>query len=574
MPKAMMMTAAALALALSAVSPFGARAQETGFSGAYLAAASAARSGDVAEAASRYLEALSLDPENPQLLEAALVNLIAAGRVEEAPGVATRLLEHRPQHRVAGLVAIVEAIRAHQFETARSEIASRVDTPHPLVRALFSAWVAFGSDDLVSAEAAIGGLDQRNVFNVFADYHLGLMRMLEGDHAGAVEKFDSAIEVMGRSAPRIGLARAAALVAQGRRVAARAALEQGVRDGLGEAGYAAALAALDANAPWRPLVADSVEGAAEALYGVAGLLGADQGRRVALIYARLALYLRPDLHEAHALIAEIFEQDDRWELAAQSYEAIPADHPLALRAEIGRAGALESLDRAEAAAEALRALTVREPESVEAHMALGDLLRRSERWAEAASAYTIGIDLLAERGRENWAAFYQRGICHERAGLWERAEADFKKALELRPDQPLVLNYLGYSWVEMGRNLDEAREMIERAVELRPSDGYITDSLGWVLYQLGDFEGAVEWLEKAVELTPVDPIVNDHLGDAYWRVGRRREAEFQWRRARSFDPEPEDLARIRRKLDVGLDQVLAEESGVIAEPEAISPNDG
>jgi tetratricopeptide (TPR) repeat protein len=130
-----------------------------------------------------------------------------------------------------------------------------------------------------------------------------------------------------------------------------------------------------------------------------------------------------------------------------------------------------------------------------------------------------------------------------------------------------VLNYLGYSWVEMGRNLDEAKGMIERAVEQEPENGYITDSLGWVLYRLGDYQGAVEWLEKAVELAPVDPVINDHLGDVLWAVGRKIEARFQWHRAMSFDPEPEEAERIRRKLEVGLDVVLEEEG---ADPLAVA----
>ena len=147
---------------------------------------------------------------------------------------------------------------------------------------------------------------------------------------------------------------------------------------------------------------------------------------------------------------------------------------------------------------------------------------------------------------------------------WDAAEADFRAALEIDPEQPQVLNYLGYSLVERQEKLDEALSMIERAVEARPESGYIIDSLGWVLYRMGRYEDAVSHMERAVELMPVDPVVNDHLGDVYWAVGRKLEAEFQWRRALSFvDPEDTDAEakpdRIRRKLDVGLDVVLAEE---------------
>jgi Flp pilus assembly protein TadD len=148
--------------------------------------------------------------------------------------------------------------------------------------------------------------------------------------------------------------------------------------------------------------------------------------------------------------------------------------------------------------------------------------------------------------------FYARGIAHERSGDWERAEADFRRALELSPEQPYVLNYLGYSWVEQGRNLDEARRMLERAVQLRPNDGNIADSLGWALFKLGDLNGAVHWLERAVELEPRSSVINDHLGDAYWMAGRRSEAQFQWRRALALGPEPGEGPRIEAKLREGL----------------------
>ena len=201
---------------------------------------------------------------------------------------------------------------------------------------------------------------------------------------------------------------------------------------------------------------------------------------------------------------------------------------------------------------------------------LGDILRRQERFSEAAAAYDRAIADLPTEQPGQWVVYYTRGICHEREKDWAAAEADFRKALELSPNQPQVLNYMGYSFLEMNTNLDEALSMIERAVAAKPEDGYIVDSLGWALYRMGRYEEAVARMEKAVELMPVDSIVNDHLGDVYWAVGRQREAEFQWKRALSFEPESEeDATRIRRKLEVGLDAVLAEEG---AEPLAVSKN--
>jgi Flp pilus assembly protein TadD len=191
----------------------------------------------------------------------------------------------------------------------------------------------------------------------------------------------------------------------------------------------------------------------------------------------------------------------------------------------------------------------------EALVNLADLLRSKKRFSESVEAYDAAIERIGTIGKRHWTLLYSRGIALERSSQWLRAEEDFITALRLKPDQPYVLNYLGYSWVDQGINLARAQKMIERAVELRPNDGYIVDSLGWVLYRLGDFPRAAKQLERAVELRPQDPTINDHLGDAYWRVGRAAEARFQWRRALSLDPEPDQVSTIRDKISNGLSAV-------------------
>ncbi|MYA86877.1 MAG: tetratricopeptide repeat protein, partial [Boseongicola sp. SB0662_bin_57] len=273
---------------------------------------------------------------------------------------------------------------------------------------------------------------------------------------------------------------------------------------------------------------------------------------------------RPDHIDALLLTAELLEQLDQHDLATEVYDKVPRDHPEFHAAELGRAEALRQSGQEGAAIEVLQQLTESHGHLLQVHVALADLLRELERYEEAKAPYNNALSMVSEPVEQHWIIYFTRGIAHERTGQWDLAEADFRKALELKPDQPTVLNYLGYSLLELQTDLEEALALIERAVEQRPDAGHIIDSLGWGLYRLGRYEEAVPHMERAAEHLPIDPIVNDHLGDVYWAVGRHREAEFQWHRALSFftdetDQGDVDPDRIRRKLEVGLDAVLAEE---------------
>ncbi|MEL6172206.1 MAG: tetratricopeptide repeat protein, partial [Pseudomonadota bacterium] len=284
--------------------------------------------------------------------------------------------------------------------------------------------------------------------------------------------------------------------------------------------------------------------------------------------SRAAEYLSPSHFDTIFMSAELLEVLGRYELATEVYNSVPRDHPSYAASEIGRAEALRRAEKADAAIEVLEQLRKSHPELPMVHVSTGDLYRQNERYEEAIDAYDFALKILEERKSDQWFVHYARAISYERLGIWESAEADFRKALELNPDHPQVMNYLGYSLVEKRIKLDEALNMIERAVKAQPDSGHIVDSLGWVLYRLGRYEEAIGHMERAAELMPVDPVVNDHLGDVLWAVGRFFEAEFQWKRALSFvdedKPSPDiDPDRIRRKLEVGLDVVLEEEG---AEP--------
>jgi Flp pilus assembly protein TadD len=265
----------------------------------------------------------------------------------------------------------------------------------------------------------------------------------------------------------------------------------------------------------------------------------------------LGLFVRPDSAELRLIVADLLEDAGRYADANTVYAEIEPGSPLAPAAELATARNLERLDRFDEAVRLLEGLATKRAGDPEPLSELGDMLRKRERFEDAVKAYDRAFARIATLKPYHWRLLYARGIALERAKVWERAEADFLQALAFEPDQPFVLNYLGYSWVEQGRNLAQAEQMIRKAVALRPNDGYIVDSLGWVLYRLERYPEAVVALERAVELKPEDPVMNDHLGDAYWAVGRQREARFQWRTALALSPEPELKSALEDKLARG-----------------------
>jgi Flp pilus assembly protein TadD len=272
----------------------------------------------------------------------------------------------------------------------------------------------------------------------------------------------------------------------------------------------------------------------------------------------LSLYLRPGNDLTAVTLASLFEQLKQGDQVIAAYEMVPASSPLKKGADIQIALELDNIGKTDEAMRRLTDMVAAAPHDVEVLSSLAELQRSEKKYVEAAATYDQAIAALGIPQRDNWTLFYFRGICYERAKQWPKAEADFKKALELNPDQPLVLNYLGYSWVDQGLNLEEAFKMLRRAVELRPNDGYIVDSLGWAHFKLGQYTEATETLEKAINLKPADPVLNDHLGDAYWRVNRRLEAHFQWNHARDMGPEPEDLPGILNKIEHGLPELTTD----------------
>jgi tetratricopeptide (TPR) repeat protein len=315
---------------------------------------------------------------------------------------------------------------------------------------------------------------------------------------------------------------------------------------------AAALADLKAGKKPEAFITIPGAGAAEALFSLATAMTDEQSIDVGLLYTRLALAFNADRPVTLTLLGDIYEDIKRPDQAIEAYEQVPESSPLYTNAEMEIAINLQRLDRKDEALARLGAIVARDPGHYDALVTMGNVHRNNEDFAKAAVAYDRAIAGLSAPQPDNWRVFYYAGISYERLKQWDKAEKLFRRALELSPDEAMVLNYLGYSMVEKKLNLPEALGMIKKAVDLKPNDGYIVDSLGWAYFQLSDYEQALIHCERAVDLLPADPVIGEHLGDAYWRVGRRLEAKFQWQHAKDNKPEPEDLKRIEDKLKNGM----------------------
>jgi Flp pilus assembly protein TadD len=295
-------------------------------------------------------------------------------------------------------------------------------------------------------------------------------------------------------------------------------------------------------------VTKATDGIAEAYLAFAAALRSQDSSEFAMIITRLALQLRPDFAAARLLASDILSNEQQPEAALRMLAGIPDSDPIAPLIRLRRVTLTDRLGHSDEATRQLTQLTKDYPDNPVPEIQLGDMLRSRQRFAEAVTAYDRAIVLIPHPARNDWVVFYDRGIALERSHHWPKAEADFNHALELAPDQPYVLNYLGYAWADMGRNLGQAHQMIQKAAERRPNDGAITDSLGWVEFRQGSVGDAVHTLERAVELEPEDSTINAHLGDAYWAAGRKIEARYQWQRALTLNPEPDDVAKLQEKL--------------------------
>ncbi len=522
-------------------------------SGAYLAARHASVERDATSAATFYRTALRTDPKNNELLDRAFISSLADGDIDEAVKLADRILTIDKSNRVARLVVGVRDLKQKKYAASQMNLNQSIRGPiTDLVATLLSGWATYGAGDTKAAVASIDKLAGPEWYPIFKDLHTGMMLELAGKEKDAGVRLervykleDSMLRVTDDyarwlSRNKDGAAATAVYEAFDKKLPRHPLVLEGLRESR-------------AGKKMSPLVDSPQTGAAEALYGIGATLTRRGGEDLALVYLQLSLYLAPNHPMALLSLADLYESVKKPAMAIKVYERMPANSPLKRNAQIQLATDLDAVERSDEAIKILKSVTAEDSKDIEAVMALGNVERGHKKFADCVQTYSQGISSLpAPNEKNNWVYYYYRGICEERSKQWSKAETDMRKSLDLQPEQAHVMNYLGYSWIDQGINLDEGMKMIKRAVDQRPDDGYIVDSLGWAYYRIGNYEDAVKNLERAIDLKPEDPTINDHLGDAYWRVGRTLEAKFQWAHARDLKPEPEELPKIEAKIESGL----------------------
>lgn len=519
--------------------------------GSYLAGRQALDALDTSEAARYFNEAAQSDWDNPVLVERSFIAFAANGEIGQSSQVAKHLVELVGQNELAELVVATEALKERRYGAAEEALSTiSQDTFTGITASILRAWALVGEKRYDEADELLAKLGDTGLED-FLVFHRALMAEAAGRKDKALEFAAKAYENEPYVARMVEVY-SRMLANDGRFDEATDVIASFEEQGLTHPLVTTVKEAVEAKR--RPGVfTTSVQvGASEMFHGIGVALSRDGSKDLALVFLRLGYYLEPNADVIGLAVGLLLDSEGQHTASNAIYDKIPAASAMKPTAVVRIAQNLDSMgDRAEALRR-LRNIVSTRPEDLDAVSVLGDLLRYDEQYTEAADAYTKALEITGGEAPADWRFYYVRGIAYERAKEWPKAEADFLKALDLNPGQPSVLNYLGYSWIDMDMHLDQALGMIEQAVDLQPQDGYIIDSLGWAFYKLGRIDEAVETLERAVMLRPNDAEINDHLGDAYWKAGRHLEAQFQWKVAKSVDEVGTVAERVGPKLLEGL----------------------
>ncbi len=533
--------------------------ETSGLSGSFLAAQVAIDDNDDAAAVQFLERAFGLDRENTKLKQDLFVALVSNGRLKEAAELARNTEKLGTSRNLAGYVLAAEAMRKRSWKHVADELkdVAGVDLDKTL-REITHAWALQGDGKTEQAIARINDIEGPEWIAVMKNYHIGLIADAGGKPDMAAENFQKvidnravisiltetyirALEAMVRNRSKVG-----------DKEKAKEVLDFGLSLLPSHSPFQRVKQELEKDTVLKLILTTPQQGMAELFYNIATAIRREGAGNFTKNYLQISSSLAPKSDVVQIALAELYLQQGDYEKSNTYYSAVSETSPFIRIAKLEKATNLSRLEKKEEAVTELKALIERDTSDLTGYLALGSVLARDERYQEAAQVYDDAVNVIGTPQSFHWTLFYRRGIAYERLKQWDKAEPNFIKSLDLSANQPEVLNYLGYSWIDQGINLDEGVEMIKKAVDLRPRSGFIVDSLGWAYYRLGQYEDAVRELEKAVDLMPQDPTINDHLGDAYWQVGRKLEATFQWKIALAAETPPDDPDAIEKKLKEGL----------------------
>ncbi|EHS53606.1 Tetratricopeptide TPR_1 repeat-containing protein [Rhizobium sp. PDO1-076] len=544
------------------------------FAGAFLAARTAEADRDYANAIRLYKKALELSPDELDIQQRLMIALIMNGDFDEGATLAKELENDPAVERVTSVALGFQAIRDGRYDDALKTF--KYEGPNDLDRLmneLLVAWTKVGEGKGKEALDLVKGLKGPSWYAIFRNYNVGVIAALTGDDDAARKALtDTLIDRSGGATAPDTFARAVIALATleanaGNRQKALDALAAGDELINNYAPFKALRDEIEAGGKPKPMVETAAQGAAGVLFSIGGALNREGAEDTVMLYLQLSHALDKDAADTLVLLGGIAENAKQPEKAIEFYRQVPETSPMRRISELQLGLTLAETGKVDDARTHLQGLIASDPKDVRSYLAYGSVLSEAKDYAAMATNYDKAVEVIGQSPAKNhWSIFFQRGIANERLKKWDKAEPDFRKALELNPEQPQVLNYLGYSWVDMNRNLQEGLEMIKKAVDLRPDDGYIVDSLGWAYYRLGRFEDSVAELERAAELRAGDATINDHLGDAYWRVGRKLEATYQWKRALASEPEEAEVPKIQAKIDKGMPPVEADAAKIDPKP--------
>ena len=517
----------------------------------YLSSRFAEASGDNANGIKFTKDLLAKDPENKELNYRLYLMLVAEGNIEEATELAKKVVAYKitddGNEFPPELLLVANEIKLGNYKQAKQYItAINKNGFNSLLIPLLDAWLKLGNNEIKSPFDEKDIIPNSKVVLSYAYLNAAYINEIAGFSEAAAKQYEEATKdtLIGGFRP------AEALANYYDRKNLIDKKQKFVDDYIAEHGES-----LFASKYENPLVSNANEGVAESFYTIANIFHGVRSVEDEIITIKIALFLRPDFPAARFLLANAYELKTAYGQAISAYQNIDNTSPYFYRGRISSAYDENELGNKDKALVSLDKLAEEKPDEIMALLAKGDILRINANYKEAIASYSLAEKRIKTAQKQHWIVYFSRGVCYEQSGDYDKFEQDLKKALELSPNEADALNYLGYSWLTRHKNEAEAKKLIEQAYDINPEDAHIIDSMGYALYNDGNFESAVEYFEQALERIPDDPTTNEHLGDGYWQLGRKVEARNQWQHALDNSQDDNSKKSLKNKIDKGIEVI-------------------